>query len=144
MSYIMMNEEIDILLNNVMALIKSRNRRLMESYGITPLQYRALSLIKDKNPTMGDLCNLLYLSSSSVTDLVDRIESNRLARRIRSSEDRRVITLEITEEGISLLEEIREKESEVLSKSLNLLDEETKIRIKYALEELYNVLKKED
>ncbi|HHV81631.1 TPA: MarR family transcriptional regulator [bacterium] len=140
----MMNEEIDILLNNVMALIKSRNRRLMESYGITPLQYRALSLIKDKNPTMGDLCNLLYLSSSSVTDLVDRIESNRLARRIRSSEDRRVITLEITEEGISLLEEIREKESEVLSKSLNLLDEETKIRIKYALEELYNVLKKED
>ncbi len=116
----------------------------MESYGITPLQYRALSLIKDKNPTMGDLCNLLYLSSSSVTDLVDRIESNRLARRIRSSEDRRVITLEITEEGISLLEEIREKESEVLSKSLNLLDEETKIRIKYALEELYNVLKKED
>jgi DNA-binding MarR family transcriptional regulator len=140
----MMNEEIDILLNNVMALIKSRNRKLMESYGITPLQYRALSLIKDKNPTMGDLCNLLYLSSSSVTDLVDRIESNRLARRIRSSEDRRVITLEITEEGISLLEEIREKESEVLSKSLNLLDEETKIRIKYALEELYNVLKKED
>lgn len=116
----------------------------MESYGITPLQYRALSLIKDKKPTMGDLCNLLYLSSSSVTDLVDRIESNRLARRIRSSEDRRVITLEITEEGISLLEEIREKESEVLSKSLNLLDEETKIRIKYALEELYNVLKKED
>jgi len=140
----MMNEEIDILLNNIMGLIKSRNRKLMESYGITPLQYRALNLIKDKNPTMGDLCDLLYLSSSSVTDLVDRLESNGLARRVRSSEDRRVITLEITEEGISLLEEIREKESEVLSKSLNLLDEETKIRIKYALEELYNVLKKED
>ncbi len=140
----MMNEEIDILLNNIMGLIKSRNRKLMESYGITPLQYRALNLIKDKNPTMGDLCDLLYLSSSSVTDLVDRLESNGLARRVRSSEDRRVITLEITEEGISLLEEIREKESEILSKSLNILDEETKIRIKYALEELYNVLKKED
>lgn len=138
-----MHEEIDVLLNNILALIKSKNRRLMESYGITPLQYRALSLINDKTPTMGDLCDLLYLSSSTVTDLVDRLESNNLVKRIRSKEDRRVIILEITEEGLALLKEIKEKKSEILSKSLNLLEEETKAKIKHALEELYNALKRE-
>lgn len=139
-----MNEEIDILLNNILALIKSKNRKLMESYGITPLQYRALDLINNKTPTMGDLCDLLYLSSSTVTDLVDRLESNNLVRRVRSKEDRRVVILEITEEGLALLRKIKKKKSEMLFKSLNLLGKEKKAEIKHALEELYNALKRED
>jgi 5'-methylthioadenosine phosphorylase len=92
---------------------------------------------------MGDLCDLLYLSSSTVTELIDRLESNNLVRRIRSKEDRRVILLEITDEGISLLENIREKKLEVLSKALSLLSEEEKDEIKRSLIRLYNVLKEE-
>lgn len=144
MTNIKMNEEIDILLNNILSLIKSRNRKLLESYRITLLQYRALNLIKDKTPTMGELCDLLYLSSSTVTELVDRLEANELVKRVRSKEDRRVIILEITEKGISLLKEIKEKKSEILSRSLNLLDEDAKSKIKSALEELYNGLKREE
>lgn len=138
-----MNEEIEVLLNDILALVRRKNRGLMETYGITPLQYRALKIIKDENPTMGDLCDLLYLSSSTVTELIDRLESNNLVRRIRSKEDRRVILLEITDEGISLLENIREKKLEVLSKALSLLSEEEKDEIKRSLIRLYNVLKEE-
>lgn len=138
-----MSEEIEILLNDILALIRSRNRKLMEKYDITPLQYRALKIIRDENPTMGDLCNFLYLSSSTVTDLVDRLESNNLVRRVRSREDRRVIILEITEEGISLLDNIQEKKLEVLNKALSLLDEKERDEIKRALIKLYCVLKEE-
>jgi DNA-binding MarR family transcriptional regulator len=84
-----MNEEIEVLLNDILALVRRKNRGLMETYGITPLQYRALKIIKDEHPTMGDLCDLLYLSSSTVTELIDRLESNNLVRRIRSKEDRK-------------------------------------------------------
>lgn len=136
-----MNEEIEILLNDILALIRSRNRKLMEKYDITPLQYRALKIIRDEHPTMGDLCDLLYLSSSTVTDLVDRLESNNLVKRVRSREDRRVIILEITENGISLLDNIQEKKLEVLSKALSLLDERERDEIKRALLKLYSVLK---
>jgi len=138
-----MSEEIEALLNDILALVKRKNRGLMETYGITPLQYRALKLIKDKHPTMGDLCELLYLSSSTVTELIDRLESNNLVRRIRSKEDRRVILLEITDEGISLLKNIREKKLEILSKALNLLSEDEKDEIKRSLIRLYNILKEE-
>jgi len=138
-----MNEEIEILLNDILALIRSRNRKLMEKYDITPLQYRALKIIRDEHPTMGDLCDLLYLSSSTVTDLVDRLESNNLVKRVRSREDRRVIILEITENGISLLDNIQEKKLEVLSKALSLLDERERDEIKRALVRLYGVLKEE-
>ena len=138
-----MSEEIEALLNDILALVKRKNRGLMETYGITPLQYRALKIIKDEHPTMGDLCDLLYLSSSTVTELIDRLESNNLVRRIRSKEDRRVILLEITDEGISLLKNIREKKLEILSKALNLLSEDEKDEIKRSLIRLYNILKEE-
>ncbi|MGC8970706.1 MAG: MarR family winged helix-turn-helix transcriptional regulator [bacterium] len=138
-----MNEEIEILLNDILALIRSKNRRLMEKYDITPLQYRALKIIRDEHPTMGDLCDLLYLSSSTVTDLVDRLESNNLVRRVRSREDRRVIILEVTEEGASLLENIKEEKLEVLNKALSLLDEKEREEIRESLIKLYNVLKEE-
>ncbi|MCX7794986.1 MAG: MarR family transcriptional regulator [bacterium] len=138
-----MNEEIEILLNDILALIKSRNRKLMEKYDITPLQYRALKIIKERHPTMGDLCDALYISSSTVTELVDRLEDNNLVARVRSKEDRRVITLEITDEGNALLEKIQEERLEVLNKALNLLDEREKDEIREALIKLRNVLKED-
>lgn len=138
-----MNEEIEVLLNDILALVKSRNRRLMEKYDITPLQYRALKVIKEKSPTMGDLCDALYLSSSTVTELVDRLEDNNLVVRVRSREDRRVIILEITEEGNELLEKIREERLEALGKALNLLNEIERDEIRKALMRLRNVLKED-
>ncbi|MBC7320741.1 MarR family transcriptional regulator [bacterium] len=138
-----MNEEIDVLLSDILALVKSKNRRLMEKYNITPLQYRALKIIRDKRPTMGDLCELLYLSSSTVTELVDRLEDNNLVVRVRSREDRRVVILEITEEGIALLEKIQGEKLEVLNKALNLLDEIERDEIREALIKLRKVLKED-
>lgn len=136
-----MNEEIEVLLNDILALIKSRNRRLMEKYDITPLQYRALRIIREKRPTMGELCDMLYLSSSTVTELVDKLEENKLVIRVRSKEDRRVIILEVTNEGNALLEKIQEEKLEVLNKSLNFLDEKEKDEIRATLIKLRNVLK---
>lgn len=138
-----MSEEIDLLLNDILALVRSRNRKLMEKYNITPLQYRALKIIKENRPTMGDLCESLYLSSSTVTELVDRLEDSGFVVRIRSKEDRRVVMLEITEEGIALLEKIQVEKLEVLNKALNLLDEIEREEIREALIKLRKVLKED-
>ncbi len=48
---------------------------------------------------MSGLADMICLSLSSVTGLIDRLVDKRLAKRDRSSEDRRVVQVELTEQG---------------------------------------------
>jgi len=48
---------------------------------------------------MSELADVVEISSASLTGIVDRLEDRGLARRVRSDEDRRVVTVELTEAG---------------------------------------------
>jgi DNA-binding MarR family transcriptional regulator len=48
---------------------------------------------------MSGIANAICLSLSSVTGLIDRLVEKKLVRRDRSNEDRRVVQVELTEEG---------------------------------------------
>ena len=54
---------------------------------------------------MSGLADMICLSLSSATGLIDRLVSKKLVKRDRSSEDRRVVQVELTEEGRELHEE---------------------------------------
>jgi DNA-binding MarR family transcriptional regulator len=90
--------------------------------GLTPQRYLLLLAIKSapggrEQATMGELGAALRLAQSSVTELVDRAESMRLVRRGRT-DDRRVVTVELTATGERLLERaflaVREERDELL------------------------------
>ena len=49
--------------------------------------------------TASDLCRTMHYDNGSVTRLVDQLEQRGLLRRERSTEDRRVITLKLTNAG---------------------------------------------
>jgi len=55
--------------------------------------------------TMSGLADMICLSVSSATGLIDRLVSKKLVKRDRSSEDRRVVQVELTEQGRALNEE---------------------------------------
>lgn len=57
---------------------------------------------------MSSLAEKICLSLSSVTGLIDRLVSKKLVKRDRSSEDRRVVQVELTEQGKALNEEAME------------------------------------
>ena len=54
---------------------------------------------------MSGLADAICLSLSSATGLIDRLVSKKLVKRDRSSEDRRVVQVELTEHGKALNEE---------------------------------------
>ena len=84
---------------------------------------------------MGELCCRLFLASSTVTDLVDRMERLNYVRRVRDENDRRVIRLEILDEGRDIIKKVMQDRMEFLSARLNEWDKEkTEVLIKILTE----------
>lgn len=77
---------------------------------------------------MSGLADAICLSLSSATGLIDRLVSKKLVKRDRSSEDRRVVQVELTEQGRALNEEAMEGPVEFargLLKGLNAEEQES-------------------
>ena len=103
-------------------------RRLHNS-GITKIQWIALYYIKD-NPSISQrkLSNKMRVKDSSIGRLLDRLERDELVVKERSSKDRRIIYVNLTEKGDKLIEEclpIGAKFNEDLTKGIS--EEELKI-----------------
>ncbi|WP_393054980.1 MarR family winged helix-turn-helix transcriptional regulator [Streptomyces sp. LN549] len=83
--------------------------RQLEPIGITPAQFRLLRTVAhcDGPPRMADLAQRLDVVPRAVTTLVDGLEASGRVRRIPDPESRRVVRIEITEEGIATLRSLR-------------------------------------
>lgn len=78
--------------------------------GINPQQYQLVLAIrglpKGQMPTISRLAERMQLNHNSMVELVDRCEERNMLRRMRSSADRRQVTLAITTEGENLLRKL--------------------------------------
>jgi len=118
--------EAELVLREIAGIIKRRGRDILIDYPVTPPQFSALlALRKLKNPTMTQLCEYLSLASSTVTDLVDRMERNEMVERIRDAEDRRIIRLKITKQGLKVVEAVVEQRRIYLTEVFEDIDGET-------------------
>jgi DNA-binding MarR family transcriptional regulator len=71
-------------------------------HGLSPRHYELLLMIKaspDGHSTVSELVELLQLTQSTVTELVQRAEEGGLLRRRQSPVDGRIVHLTLTEEG---------------------------------------------
>ncbi len=74
--------------------------RRMAELGLTDAQWKPLLLLQQGGcSTAADLSRIACHDAGAVTRLLDRLESKGLVRRSRSAEDRRIVNLELTEEG---------------------------------------------
>lgn len=78
--------------------------------GVNPQQYQLVLAIKglprEMEPTISHLAERMQLNHNSMVELVDRCEGQNLIRRVRSSADRRQVTLSILPEGEALLRKL--------------------------------------
>ena len=72
--------------------------------------------------TMSQLADVLNVSDSNATGLVDRMEERGLVSRDRVPEDRRVVVVKTTEAGQRLLSEVDALSDEILRSVLGRLD----------------------
>ncbi|MEU3215798.1 MarR family winged helix-turn-helix transcriptional regulator [Streptomyces sp. NPDC001279] len=84
--------------------------RQLEPIGITPAQFRLLRIVAhyDGPPRMADLAQRLDVVPRAVTSLVDGLEGSGRVRRAPDPDNRRVIRIEITEEGLATLRSLRD------------------------------------
>ena len=72
--------------------------------------------------TMSEIAKVLYLSLSSATGIVDKLEKKNFVRRDRSSEDRRIVRVELTKEGTRFYELVKEGQLRLADDALSTLN----------------------
>jgi len=80
------------------------SERTARKSGLTPQRYLLLLLVKGaedgtERATISELAGRLHLAQSTVTELVDRSAQAGLVRRRTSAGDRRIVYVELTQEG---------------------------------------------
>ncbi len=133
-------EEVELHLRSISILIRHHTRELLTQYDLTLPQYYALIHLRKHRLTMGELCCRLYLASSTVTDLVDRMEKLDLVTRVRDEEDRRVIRIEVQDAGRQIIERVMQDRLRFLSERLRKLNEKQVEKLVTLLEELHTLM----
>ena len=109
-------------------------RRETEQLGVTSHQATLLWLVKTRpGLSLRELAQAEGISAPSLSAHVDRLESLGLIRRVRSSDDRRRVGLELTREGRSTVRRVRARRTTWLADRLAHLSEDDRERIERAL-----------
>jgi DNA-binding MarR family transcriptional regulator len=86
--------------------LQRQSKELMKSFSITGPQMGALRLIsRHPNISLKELSDLMYLHVSTVSGIVDRLETAGYLSRMRRSDDRRAIHINLTEKGTKTVKE---------------------------------------
>jgi DNA-binding MarR family transcriptional regulator len=86
--------------------------------------------------TMSRIAELLGVSVSNATGLIDRIEERGLVERTRVPEDRRVVHVQLTDKGRQTLHEVELFKEDMIHGILNRLDERQLRRVAMAMSDL--------
>ena len=101
------NDSVGYLMRRIISLVSLAIEREMEPTGLTNAQWvPLLKLYMGLASTVAELARGCDLDAGSMTRLLDRLEAKQLVRRVRSSDDRRVVNIELTDAGRAAAKEI--------------------------------------
>ncbi|GIO12874.1 hypothetical protein J19TS2_24290 [Cohnella xylanilytica] len=111
-------------------LIRLHNRLWRQEWSrdndqdISLSQVQALDILASEGPKSSTyLAQFLGVTSGGMTVISDKLVRQNLARRINDASDRRVVKLEITEEGHAALKTVQDKRIALTEKMFSPLDE---------------------
>jgi DNA-binding MarR family transcriptional regulator len=105
--------------------------------GISMMQLHVLHLLERHGElTMSRLADVLDVSVSAATGLIDRIEERGFVERIRVPTDRRIVLVRITDPGRQLLDDVEVLRTEIMLRVLEQLDPDQLERIAGAMADL--------
>lgn len=133
------------LLQTISAMVEKRcHRFLSQRYGLTMPQYMLLlAAMYGDATTLGGLADELNCSRGNLTGVADRLERDGWLVRERSTEDRRVVNIRLTDKGTRVWEIKQELAKEMADLSRVWTPEERSFLYR-VLEKLYRDLKRRD
>ncbi|MFJ4252943.1 MarR family winged helix-turn-helix transcriptional regulator [Microbacterium sp. NPDC090003] len=115
-------------------------RALLAPWGLTYPQYLVLAILwHEGEQTIGSLGEAMQLDSGTLSPLVRRLEQAGLVRKQRSSEDERVVTVQLTSDGQALRGDLATIPAEVAGFS-GIRDDAHRLRLIAELHELTRLL----
>lgn len=108
--------------------VKEKLFKALKPYGITLQQYNVLRILKGQYPngiTTSDIRERMLDKMSDASRLVDRLEAHGLAEKRVNPDDRRLVSIRITEKGLKMLEVISAEHGSMDGFMSNLTNEES-------------------
>ncbi|MGD9404922.1 MAG: MarR family transcriptional regulator [Anaerolineae bacterium] len=135
-------EETYELIKEVFILLDDGDRRCLQQYDLTPVQFYALHWSNSADgKTLGEVSERLLCTPSNVTRVVDILVRRGLLCRERDSEDRRVVRVYRTPAGQKLYEEVSRTYVESIRERIGTLSESEHATLQELLGPLKNSLK---
>ena len=120
---------------NAVHVIDPLRLRFWDSRGATTTQLRVMYAIRQLcEPSTGELAEELRIRPATLSGLADRLERNGFARRWPDSTDRRVVRIGLTDEGVSLLDEVSAVARDYISAIFERMGPEARDELTEALE----------
>jgi DNA-binding MarR family transcriptional regulator len=129
----MLSESVEML-HQIFQAVDLFSRQTLRDFGVSGPQIWALRTIDEEGVVnMGDLAQRMHLHMSTVTGIIDRLESAKLATRERSDADARVMELRLTPRGRTLLAKAPEPPRSKAARGLQRLSPKDLDRVHSAL-----------
>lgn len=93
-------EELLVALRRVIRAVDLRSKQLSKDVGLTGPQLMVMQNI-EANPgvMVREIAESITLSPATITNILDRLETRGLAQRIRSTQDKRKVSVHLTDKG---------------------------------------------
>ena len=141
-------DEISEVIDNLRRSIKAINessRNAEKDTGLTGPQLWAIKIVAGCAPIkVSDLARRMYLHPATVVGILDRLESKGLVQRTRSTEDRRVVEIDLTAQGRVVVGQAPEVAQGMLVKGLESLSKEKLSHVSESMKEIVRILGAED
>ncbi len=97
------DNSLPMMLHRTLDTIIPHYRKVFKEHGISEQQWRILRVLWEVNEsTSAELAKRTLLPSPSMVGIIDRMSAKQLVTRQRSSQDRRIVNVSITEKGQAL------------------------------------------
>lgn len=101
------DESVGYLMRRILALLSQDIEREMEPTGLTNAQWLPIfKLYLGHASTVAELARGCDHDAGAMTRLLDRLEAKELCQRVRSTDDRRVVNIELTPAGVAAAQDI--------------------------------------
>ena len=112
-------ESVGYLMKRIMLSIVAQADKRLDAHGLTSAQWGPLMRLQATGgATVAELARWLNQDPGAMTRLLDRLEKKGLCKRVRSTEDRRVVQVELTPDGEAAIAEVPAVLAEVLNAHL--------------------------
>lgn len=122
------------LVKQVELVVRARLDELVEPYGITTLQYTALTVL-DRHPgiTSAELARNSFVRAQTTAQMINTLESLDLLSRERDEASRRQYRLTLTAKGQQIVRDLRQPAADLEQHMIAGLDASTVIVLRDAL-----------